>query len=70
MKKRNTVLQQFVTYAVKDFIEKIKILEKSEIIVAIQGNLEVLHIYHVICNIKNIVIPLSAKITKWSHTLK
>ena len=51
---RNTVLQQFVAYVVKNLIEKIKILEKSEIIAVTQENIEVLLIYEVMSNIKNV----------------
>ena len=51
---RNAVLQQFVAYVVKNLIEKIKILEKSEIIAVTQENIEVLLIYEVMSNIKNV----------------
>ena len=48
MKKKNEFLQNFVTYAVKSLIEKIKILLKSEIIAMTPENIEVLLIYYVI----------------------
>ena len=48
MKKKNEFLQNFVTYAVKNLIDKIKILIKSEIIAITPGNIEVLLIYYVI----------------------
>ena len=66
---RNTVLQQFVAYVVKNLIEKIKILEKSEIIAVTQENIEVLLIYEVMSNIKNVsphiqLIQLNCKVIK------
>lgn len=51
---RNAVLQQFVACVVKNLIEKMKILEKSEIIAVTQENIEVRLIYEVLSNIKNI----------------
>ena len=44
-KKMNTVLQQFVTYAVKNIINNIKIFKKLVIIAVTQENIEVLLIY-------------------------
>ena len=41
MKNWNIVLQQFVTDAMKNLIEKMKILKKSEITVTTQENIEV-----------------------------
>ena len=62
---RNTVLQQFVAYVVKNLIEKIKILEKSEIIAVTQENIEVLLIYEVMSNIKNVFYLLKNTLDLW-----
>lgn len=62
---RNTVLQQFVAYVVKNLIEKIKILEKSEIIPVTQENIEVLLIYEVMSNIKNVFYLLKNTLDLW-----
>lgn len=62
---RNTVLQQFVAYVVKNLIEKIKILEKSEIIAVTQENIEVLLIYEVMSNIKNVFYLFKNTLDLW-----
>ena len=56
---RNAVLQQFVAYVVKNLIEKIKILEKSEIIAVTQENIEVMS------NIKNIFFLFKNTLDLW-----
>lgn len=56
---RNAVLQQFVAYVVKNLIEKIKILEKSEIFAVTQENIEVMS------NIKNIFFLFKNTLDLW-----
>ena len=51
--KWNTMLQQFVTYVTKNFVKKVKILLKSNIIAIItQENIEYWGLAHLICNLK------------------
>ena len=67
---RNVVLQQFVACVVKNLIEKMKILEKSEIIAVTQENIEVRLIYEVLSNIKNIFYLFKNTFDLWEKVKK